>query len=93
MNVYWAPQAEQDRWDVLEYIAKDKVTAAVDMDELFSQAAAKLADFPFLGHPGKIRGTLELIVHQSYRLVYEINDDAIWVLALVNTSRRWPPQR
>ncbi|MCY0911788.1 type II toxin-antitoxin system RelE/ParE family toxin [Massilia antarctica] len=91
MNVYWTPEAEQDRWDVFEYIAKDKVTAAVDMDDLFSQAASKLAEFPLLGHAGKIRGTLELIVHESYRIVYEINGETIWILALVSTARQWPP--
>lgn len=91
MNVVWTPEAEKDRWDVFEYIAKDKVTAAVDMDDLFSQSASKLADFPLIGHTGKIRGTLELIVHESYRIVYEINGETIWILAIVNTSRQWPP--
>ncbi|MFB9244426.1 type II toxin-antitoxin system RelE/ParE family toxin [Massilia antarctica] len=91
MNVYWTPEAEQDRWEVFEYIAKDKVTAAVDMDNLFSQAASKLAEFPLLGHAGKIRATLEFIVHESYRIVYEINGETLWILALVSTSRQWPP--
>jgi hypothetical protein len=29
--------------------------------------------------------------HESYRLVYEIDRDAVWVLALLHTSRQWPP--
>lgn len=58
-----------------------------------SDAAAKLADFPMLGHAGKILGTRELIPHESYRLVYEIEADGttLWVLALVHTARQWPP--
>ncbi|RSZ55782.1 type II toxin-antitoxin system RelE/ParE family toxin [Massilia atriviolacea] len=51
----------------------------------------ELAAFPRLGHAGKIRGTLELIVHESYRIVYEINGETIGILALVNSSRQWPP--
>lgn len=60
------------------------------MDDLFSAAAARLADHPQLGRPGQISGTRELIPHESYRLVYEIEGEAVWVLALVHTARLWP---
>ena len=60
------------------------------MDQLFSDAAARLAEHPMLGRPGTIAGTRELIPHDSYRLVYEINNEAIWLLALVNTAQQWP---
>jgi toxin ParE1/3/4 len=60
------------------------------MDELFSDAAARLVDHPKLGRPGKIQGTRELIPHENYRLVYEISGEAVWMLALVHTARQWP---
>jgi len=34
-----------------------------------------------------------LIPHESYRLVYEIEGETVWVLALVHTARLWPPVR
>ncbi|HUG22949.1 type II toxin-antitoxin system RelE/ParE family toxin [Piscinibacter sp.] len=43
------------------------------MDELFGLAAARLADFPRLGKPGQIAGTRELIAHENYRLIYEVD--------------------
>jgi plasmid stabilization system protein ParE len=46
-----------------------------------------------LGRQGKIPGTRELIPHESYRLVYEIAGESVWVLALVHTARQWPPIR
>jgi toxin ParE1/3/4 len=61
------------------------------MDKLFSDAAARLANFPMLGREGKIPDTRELIPHENYRLIYEIEADTVWVLALVHTSRQWPP--
>lgn len=61
------------------------------MDKLFSEAAAKLASHPKVGRPGKISGTRELIPHESYRLVYEIDGNTVWVLTLVHTARQWPP--
>ena len=36
-------------------------------------------------------GTRELIPHRSYRIVYEVGPETVWVLALVHTSRQWPP--
>ena len=93
MRVVWTPEAEQDREEVWDYIASDSAAAAARMDELFSDAAAQLADFPELGRPGKIAGTRELIPHENYRLVYEIDGGTVWMLALVHTARLWPPLR
>lgn len=93
MKVIWTPEAQQDRADVWDYIAVDNPRAAARMDELFSDAATSLAEYPNLGLAGKIPGTRELIPHESYRLVYEIERETVWVLALVHTSRQWPPER
>lgn len=93
MKVVWTPEALQDRTDIWDYIAIDSPSAAARMDQLFSDAAAGLSEFPMLGRPGRIPGTRELIPHESYRLVYEIGDQTVWVLALVHTARQWPPIR
>ena len=91
MRVIWTPEAQQDRANIWDYIASDNLSAAVRMDELFSDAAARLAEYPKLGRPGIISGTHELIPHESYRLVYEIEQETVWVLALVHTAKLWPP--
>jgi toxin ParE1/3/4 len=46
-----------------------------------------------LGHKGKVLGTFELIPHESYRIVYEVASETVWVLALVHTARLWPQLR
>jgi toxin ParE1/3/4 len=93
VRVIWTPEAQQDRADVWDYIAADSPRSATRMDGLFSDAATRLAAHPMLGRQGKILGTRELIPHESYRLVYEIDDESVWVLALVHTARQWPPIR
>ena len=65
MSVIWTPEAEQDRADVWDYIAADNPQAAARMDELFSDAADRLAKHSKLGKPGKISGTRELIPGDS----------------------------
>ena len=91
MRVIWTPEAEQDRVEVWDYIAADNLRAAARMDALFSKAANRLAQHPQLGRAGTIAGTRELIPHESYRLVYEIDGETVWILALVHTARMWPP--
>jgi toxin ParE1/3/4 len=93
VKVVWTPEAEQDRDDIWLYIAVDSPLSAARLDALFSDAAARLADHPKLGRPGTIAGTREMIPHESYRLVYEIHDEIVWVLTLVHTARQWPPAR
>jgi toxin ParE1/3/4 len=80
VRVIWTPEAQQDRADIWDYIAADN-----------PRAATRLMDHPKLGKVGKIPGTRELIPHASYRLVYEIEDETVWMLALVHTAKRWPP--
>lgn len=91
MRVIWTPEAQQDRVELWERIAADNPHAAVLLDELFSDAAATLANHPWLGKPGIITDTRELIPHENYRLVYEVERETVWVLALVHVARQWPP--
>lgn len=91
MKVVWASAAEQDRADIIDYISHDNPLAAHRMDELFAEAAGHLAEHPHLGKTGMIPGTRELIPHESYRLVYELQGNTVCILALVHTARMWPP--
>ena len=52
-----------------------------------------LTQHPMLGKPGIVPGTRELIPHESYRLVYQIDGETAWILTLVHTARLWPPVR
>lgn len=93
MRIIWTPEAQQDRADVWDYIAADNPRAAARMDELFSDAAASLTEHPKMGRPGKISGTRELVPHENYRLMYEVGNETVWILALVHITRQWPPMR
>jgi len=93
VRVVWTPEAQQDRIDVWDYVAADNPLAAARMDEIFSDAAVRLAEHPMLGRSGKIPGTRELIPYESYRLVYKIDGETVWILTLVHTARQWPPVR
>ncbi|MEC3910210.1 type II toxin-antitoxin system RelE/ParE family toxin [Sphingobium sp. CR2-8] len=93
MIVRWTPEARQDRSDIWDYLVALDPCAAMRMDEQFSVAVARLADFPMLGHEGAMPGTRELTPHPGYRLVYEVDGDTVWILTLVHAMRLWPPVR
>lgn len=91
MKIVWTPEAEQDRSAIWDYLVERDPAAALRIDQLFSEAVAKLADFPMLGHAGICAGTRELTPHRSYRIIYEIVDDTVWILVVIHTARQWPP--
>lgn len=93
MKVSWTLSAEQDRADIVDFIAQDNPLAAIRMDELFGSSASRLARHPLMGRPGRVPGTREWVPHENYRLVYEVQADTVWILALVHTARLWPPTR
>ena len=53
MKVVWTPEAEQDRSDIMDYIAVDNPLAAVKMDELFDLAATRLMKRAYMGRQEK----------------------------------------
>ena len=91
MRVVWTPEALQDRDDIWFFIAADNPGAASRLDAIFSDAAERLANHPNLGRIGRVPGTCELVLHENYRLIHEINGQTLWMLALVHTARQWPP--
>jgi addiction module RelE/StbE family toxin len=90
MKVIWASSAEQDRAEILEFIGLDNPIAAITMDELFAEVSSRLKEHPLLGKPSRISETRELIAHANYRMIYEVHDDGVIILALVHTARLWP---
>lgn len=79
--------------DVFAFIAADSPRAAARIDDLFGAAAERLGTHPSMGRVGAVPGTREVLVHESWKLVYEVGDDVVSVVAVVHTARRWPPVR
>ncbi len=63
------------------------------MDALFSEAVSRLKHLPFMGRRGVISGTREIIPHESYRIVYQVEEQTVSILMIIHTSRQWPPKK
>ena len=93
MKVSWTPVAQRHREDIWLHIAKDDPYAAAQMDDRFSNATLRLADYPDYGRIGSLPGTRETFPHRSYRLVYQVQPHRILIVALIHVARQWPPVR
>lgn len=93
MKLVWTRPAREDRKAIREYIAADNPSAALDLDELLSEKAARLVDHPGLGRPGRLQGTRELVAHRNYILIYDVAGDLVRVLRVLHAARQWPPVR
>lgn len=91
MKAIWTAQAIRDREVIFEHVSRDNPLAAFRLDERLDDAVALLATHPLPGKEGMVSGTREFIPHESYRLIYEVDADILWILAIVHTARRWPP--
>lgn len=90
MELYWTPEAIQDRETIYDYIEADNAAAALALDELFAEKAGCLVDHPDLGRTGRVSGTRELVAHQNYILVYDVAGDLVRVLRVLHATRQWP---
>ena len=91
MKLFWTRLARFDRQQIREYIANENLAAALALDELVSEKAARLVDHPELGRTGRVEGTRELVVHTNYLLVYDLKNDSVRILRLLHAKRQWPP--
>jgi toxin ParE1/3/4 len=91
VKLLWTAAALRDRKSIYDHIEAENPRAAATLDARFAAVAERLQRHPDIGRPGRIAGTREFVAHSRYVLVYERQAEAIHVLALVHTSRRWPP--
>ena len=91
MRLEWTASAKQDRKGIIAHIWLDNPEAARRMNARFGAVAQLLTSYPYSGRLGVVQGTREFIPHPNYRLVYKIRGETISIVALVHTSRQWPP--
>jgi toxin ParE1/3/4 len=94
VKVEWLPGAERNRDSHLAYVAEQNPWAAIDLGDEIETAVARLADYPEIARPGRVRGTRELVVTGTpYVIVYRIEPTAVVILRVLHGAQRWPPAR
>jgi toxin ParE1/3/4 len=91
VRLEWTAGAKRDLREIVTYIWLENPQAAKRMDARFRASGLLLKTSPYAGRPGVVPGTREFIPHPSYRMVYQLKGETVSVVALVHTSRQWPP--
>ena len=92
-KVIWSPVALQDLEAIADYISRDSpARAAVFVDRLLD-AGDRLAEFPRLGRTIPEIGdpNSREIIFGAYRVMYQIEGDAVIIASIVHGARHWPP--
>lgn len=93
MNIIWSPQAKADLASVHAFISNDDPAAARRTTlHILDTVETILAEYPGIGHAGRVPGTREFVVPKTpfiipYRIV---SSKRIHVLRVYHGARRWP---
>ncbi len=88
LRLVWAPEALQDIEEGVAYIARDSISAAIEVEDRVLAAAEGLLDLPYQGR-ARAGGRRELVVAlTSFKLIYRVEDGAVVIVRLWHMSRR-----
>ena len=90
--ILWAERARKDLIRIYEFIRKDSLESAQKVVQAIISATKTLKPFPKRGRfvPELSDSiTREVIVIRKYRVVYEISEETIQILAILHTSRQF----
>lgn len=85
MRIVWSPTANNKIKDILEYISEDNPDAALKLIDDFEAKVGKLRENPESGRilpEANNTSIRELVVHENYGIIYEINSDVIEILTV-----------
>ena len=93
-EVIWAPSALDDIDSIAEYIARDSVDQAALLSARLFEATDRLQEFPFSGRviPEIGNQACREIIYRSYRIMYRIEGDEVWITGVVHGARDWTPE-
>ena len=92
MRLVWRPMALADRDSIMDYIAQDNPTAAIELDDEFEAKAEQARQRPTLYRTGRVKGTREIVVRPNYVMVYRMEDegDTLAVLRVLHAAQQYP---
>lgn len=93
-KVIWAPSALDDINSIAEYIARDSVDQAALFVARLLEVTDRLQEFPFSGRviPEIGNQSCREIIYRSYRIMYRLEGNEVWITGIVHGARNWNPE-
>ena len=89
-RLQWRLLSLVDRDAIMEYIARDNPSAAIDLDLEFELKTENARQRPKLYNPGRMKGTREIVMRPNYVMVYRVTGDLVEVLRVLHAAQQWP---
>lgn len=93
LELRWKKQAVNDLVRVWQYIAQDSTIQATKMVDLIEAKVSALAQYPQLGREGRKAMTRELVVHESYIVIYRVLPKKVEIIRIKHSAQQWPKVR
>ena len=92
-KIIWAPSALNDIESIAEYIARDSVDQAALFMTRIIEMTDRLERFPQSGRiiPEINDEYCREIVYGSYRIMYRMTREEIWITGVIHGARNWHP--
>jgi toxin ParE1/3/4 len=94
VRIFWTNRFLNELEAIGEYIAERKPRAAARVvNTIHSKTSRLLSANPFIGRPGEIKGTRELVIPGTpYIVAYRVTDTQIEILFVQHGAREWPDE-
>ena len=94
-EVRWTEQAVRRLEGVLDFLAQKDVEAALRVEERIVSRSESLSEHPKQGrvYAGTSGGEVRELLVQSYRVIYEVDEQAgrVWILSVRHQRQERPP--
>ncbi len=89
MKIEWAEPAELDLGDIYAYIARDVPVYAEQFIDRIIETTFLLHEQPLMGRevPEAERDDVRELIFQSYRIIYLVKTDYLYIVAVIHGSR------
>lgn len=88
-RLIWSPEARQDLANIYHYIKYDNRKAAKAVTDRLRKIVIGIPEQPWMGRkiPDHERDDLREVIHEHYRIVYELTDSDIYVLQIFHAAQ------
>ena len=88
-KIKWSPQSSDDLVQIAEFISRDSMNYARIVVENILESTGMLSEFPYSGRivPELGKKTIRELLIYSYRLIYQVREDTILIVAVLHGKR------
>ncbi len=88
MQIRWSPEAESDLAGIAAYIGAENERASRRVVQAILKATRALTHFPYIGRPGRVAGTRELVFSPlPYLAVYRMKGASVEIVRLFHGAQ------